>query len=390
MRTTGRFGVVGAALWTVMALVGATGASAQADDSPWMPWLGCWVEVDAPADAAMTCFVPEQGGAALLAVTRSGVQDRRALRADGVERPVDGGGCTGVEAMEPSADGTRLYTRSRLACEGGTERATRGLMAMVAPDRWIRVRSMTVGNGSTSWVQRYRPAPESRVAAAALPELDAVGDLEMAVETGRLAAASRITVEDIIEAHGRTESEAVRAWLAERGQAVPLDAERLIRLAEAGVPEEVIDVAIAVTYPEHFAVAQEPEDRARPDARDRYGYGWGGYWPGYYDPFYFGYSPYNRYNRYNQYGLGLGGYYPYGSGTVIVVRPVDSEATPQGRAVKGRGYTRGGGGAAASSGTVRQPSSPSASRGGYSGSTRAAAPSSSSGSKGKAKPKGGG
>ncbi|MFP4624278.1 MAG: hypothetical protein ACLFRX_08895 [Gemmatimonadota bacterium] len=406
MRTTGRGRTAGAALLVAGAALaaGATGAGAQADESPWTPWLGCWVEEEAPADAAMTCFVPEPAGVAMLTVTEAGVRERRTLRADGAEHPVEGGGCEGVEVVEPSADGTRLYTRSRLACEGGTERATRGLMAMVAPDRWVRVRAMTVGSGSASWVTGYRPAPADRVEIAPV-DLEGVRALDLAVETARLAASGSVTADDIIEAHGRTESEAVRAWLAELAQPVELDAERLVRLADAGVSPEIIDVAIAISYPDRFAVARAPEVGApadrwdRPDRLDRfgYGYGWRGvYSPYYYDPFYWGYSPYDRYGSYS---YGMGGYYPYRPGTVIVVQPVDELPVTRGQAVKGRGYTRGTGEAAgptaAPRGSVRAPSNPSASRGGYTSGSSRAAPSratSSSGasSKGKAKPKGGG
>lgn len=390
------------------ALAAPAGALAQqasgGDAAAWLPFAGCWVEVDAPGDAPMTCVVPEDGGAVILTVDRAGQVERQLLGADGQERPVDAAGCVGVEAAESSRDGERIFTRSRLSCDGGNERSTRGLMAMVSPEEWVQIRALTVGRGSVSWVKRYRPAPRVRVEAAGVTDLEALTrERGMAIEAARMAASAAPSVDDIIEAHARTDSEAVRAWIVEHGAPIQIDADRLVRMADAGVSEAVIDVVVAVTYPEHFAVARETDsrmdDRDRRDEWDRFGYtsrrcGLSSY----YDPFFFGYPSYEfgRYDYgrsgYNRYGSSYGcGYSPeryYGSRnpTVVVVRPA-GEVAPPGRAVKGRGYIRPGS-SGATSGTAR-PRQPSAQAGqGYGGAKATSGASSSS--KGKAKPKGSG
>ena len=386
--------------------------------SAWLALAGCWVEVDAPVDAPMICVVPETGaeaGAELLTISGTQLLDRQRLTGTGVDQPVDAGGCRGVEAAELSRDGDRLYTRSRVSCDGGTERSTRGLIAMVSPAEWIRVRAITVGEGSASWVTRYRPAPTSRIAAAGLPELTeltqltrASGERGRAIEMARIVASGAPTVDDIIEAHARTDAEAVRAWIAEQGERIALDADGLIRMADAGVSEAVIDVAVAVSFPERFVLAHQPGDELDPrnrrdrraggdrwDSRDRwdrcgYGYGVRGM-----DPFFYGYDLYSRYDYarcgysrygYSPYGYRLGGY-GYHPPRVIVVIPA-GEATEKGRAVPGRGYTRGG-----SAATPTRPARPSSSvraGGGYKGSSGSKATAKPSSSKGKAKPKGGG
>ncbi|NIQ53308.1 MAG: hypothetical protein GWN85_07480, partial [Gemmatimonadetes bacterium] len=61
-------------------------------------------------------------------------------------------------------------------------------------------------------------------------------------------------MDDLIEAHAATHREAVRAWLMEDGGPLRIDADALIRLADAGVDPAVIDVAIAVSFPDRFAV----------------------------------------------------------------------------------------------------------------------------------------
>src|SRR5262245_59085970 len=114
-------------------------------------------------------------------------------------------------------------------------------------------------------------------------------------------------------------------------------------MADAGVPASVIDVVVAVSYPDRFALSRNGDiERLQAEQEGRGGYGYGGgygrriplygyptygYGYGYGDP-YFGYSPYG-------YGWGY-----YGAPSVIVVEPRDPE--PQAKVVKGKGYSRGG------------------------------------------------
>ena len=367
-------------------------AQQQSAEGRWLPWLGCWVEVAGPADAPMRCFAADGAGVTEMTVGRAGGVDRQLLVADGQERAAEIEGCTGARLAEFSADGTRVYTRDQLTCEGGTERSTRGMMAWVAPDEWIQARAMQVAGRSAGWVTRYRAAPASRVAAAGLESItEDVESRHLAIEAARMAASAPIGVEDVIEAFGRTEAEAVRSWIVEQDEPIRLDADRLLMLADAGIPEDVIDVMIAVSYPDRFQVGREyTEDTRQGFRRPLYpAWGWSYGWPYYYDPFYSRYGYYNRYGYYGYGGYGYGGYgYP---GTIVVVRPSEGSGGT-GRAVNGRGYTRGPNSAASPSSRVR-PTSPSVGRTGYSGSrgTGAAAASSSgqAKSKGKAKRRGG-
>jgi hypothetical protein len=344
-------------------------------DGRWLPYLGCWVEEGA-ADGPMLCVVPESDGVAMLTVSGAEVLERRRV-GDGVSHPIEAQGCTGVETAEFSSDGHRVFTAAEMEC-GGAERRTRGLMAMIEPDRWIAVRALVGADQSVAWATRYAPAPADRVTMAGLGDRVAAG-VSRAVEAARLAA-SAVRVDDIIEATARTEAEAVRAWIVEQGDPLRLDAERLVQLADAGVPGSVIDVAVAVSFPDRFAVDRQPRD----DRRGDYGWGystWGLWnpWGRYVDPF--GY----RYDRYRYYGYGGWGYGSYGYGpSVVVVRPADDTPRGGGRMVKGRGYVPSSG---ASRGSATRPSVRTAPP---SGSRAAVGSTSSSGSKGKAKRRGGG
>lgn len=320
--------------------VAPVGAQDSATDGRWMPYLGCWVDAAAPT-GPMTCVIPEGQGVAFLTVADGAVTERRVVDASR-ELPVEQAGCAGVERTEFSSDGHRLFTGTRVRC-GDTERRTRGLMAVVGANEWIEVRALTIDGGSAAWVTRYRAAPESRAAAVGVVDPPSERDRRV-VEAARRAAASTPSVEDLVEAHARTDTEAVRAWIVEQGEPLRLDADALIRLADAGVSPEVIDVAVAVSFPDRFEVGRTvTEDRDRPGYH-RYASasGWQrcgalGLWQpwsgSYCQPFYSRYSPHYR----SGYGL-YGGFYPY-QPTVVVVQP--SSTRPRGRVVKGRGYTQG-------------------------------------------------
>lgn len=323
-----------------------SGPAAELEDGRWLPYLGCWVDVDEPV-GPLTCVVPDGSGVEVLTVVDGEVVDRRALHAGSGDRPVEDAGCSGSAGVSFSSDGDRAFTRTDLTC-AGVERSTRGLIAMVEADRWIEVQALGGNTNGAAWVKRYRPAPVTRIENVdGLAEQVAAGSTP-AVAAARAAASASVSVDDLIEAHASTHPEAVRAWLVEDGERLQIDSDALIRLADAGVDPAVIDVAVAVSFPDRFDF--ERGGQADRDSRalgsrgylDGYGYdrfgawgGWSMFGPYYYDPFY---ARYDRFYRRGYWHSG-GSYRP----TRIVVVPT-APASPGGRAVNGRGYTRGGGG----------------------------------------------
>jgi hypothetical protein len=334
-------------LGVALALSVPQGVAAQ-DADAWLPLLGCWQPEDAPADAPMTCVRPAaDGGVELLTVADDGVIERRSLRTDGVQRPVTHGECTGVERAELSRDGLRVFIDAELACAGEPARTTRGLITMVDGRRWIEAQAMEMRGRSVAWVTRYEPAPRSRVEAAGRGDILALVDGRLGlIRAARMAAMAPVTVDDIIEAHARTDGEVVRVWLAEQLEPMELDAAGLRRLAAAGVSDDVIDVAVALAYPEAFAVTREDPYAARDRGPRRPGVYPGYPYPGY--PGYWGPS----------YGWGWGSW-RYHRPTVVVVAPRDGSRGIA-RAVRGRGYTRGTSGSTGSAAT--SPSQPSSSQ----------------------------
>lgn len=388
--------VAGGALAGAILLAGTLPASAAATDTDprWTAWLGCWLP-DGASRNHVLCVRPVDDGAAVRMVTyaEGRVVSDETVTADGQQRPVRREGCNGWESAQFSDDGRRVYLRSEFACDGDVRRSSSGLISMSSPMAWLDVQSVGVEGQSAVRVVRYRlAAPETLEAEGIEPVAD---DRAMAVHAARTAASAPLSVPAVIDASANLAPETVEAWIVERGERLALSADALIAMADAGVPESVIDIAVAVSYPNTFAIdsdtregayvaAEEPEDlRRRPD---HYAY------PGYYDPFYWDPFRYSRYGRYySPYGYGGYGWYPGYNPVVVIVRPDDDgpSAAP-GRVVRGRGYTRGRTVTTPSeSGSYRSPaSSPSSTTRSSTGSSTGS-PASSGSTTRRAKPRGG-
>lgn len=366
---------------------------AQIDDTRWLPFIGCWEPAGESAEAGLLCFRPSDGGVEMTSVLAGEVVATEQLVSDGQRRAVVAEGCDGWESVSFSEDGRRAFTSTELTCADGTRSGT-GVMAMVAPNRWVDVRSIDVQGEKVAWVQVYVLVGFDRLNEAGV--FDPQAAFATSVRPARLAASREIDIDDVIEAVDRMDTEAVVAWIASQRDPFDIDGAEIIRLADSGVPESVIDVVVAVSYPDRFVVAAE-QAIARTDPRlasRRIGFGYGSYMM--WNPFYgYGsrYSVYG-YGSYGYGGYGYGGYGPTYGGYGYVPATVTIERRPSGgRVINGRGYSRGSAGdgrvAATRGGTFGGGGGWSGSSGG--GGSRASGSSGSSGSSSgrTAKPRGG-
>jgi len=348
------------AVASLMVLATSTPASAQEMDGRWLPFLGCWEPTGQGATDGVLCVEPTDDGVELYTVSGGEVVTSDLLVADGTSRPRSIEGCEGWDSAGFSRDGRRVFTRSEFICGEEIARTATGIMSLVAPTQWIDVRSMDVGGEQVAWVQSYRlVGPERMLQEGVEDSTYFTQDMGMALQAARMYASRNIWLEDVVEAAERVDTKAVEAWVAERGERFALDADALIKLADAGVPESIIDVVVAVSYPGTFAIAGEAGasmggDRRSFDGRPVrpiYGYGIYSRSPFYnygYGPYsYYGYSPYSRYSYGSLYGYGYQGYYSgYSSGryympTMVTVNRRESNPESGGRVYNGRGYRAG-------------------------------------------------
>lgn len=354
----------GVSAGTVLLLASVPGAAHAQDqaDARWLPWIGCWEAVGAPAGAeSVGDFVcvdrtADARGVEIRTLANGAVSASQTLVADGEHHAVDREGCAGWESASWSEDGHRVYLHSELNCGPDIHRVSSGTLSITPESEWLDIQAVGMAGQTLARTARYRMASSERVRAAGIATGAVASGL--AANTARAAAAMPLTIDAIVDASRNVDAEVVQALLAEEQPTLELDSHKLRALADAGVSADVIDMMVAVSYPDVFTVntetamgnfrPDEPRDR---DERDGYYSGRRVYGTFGYDPFGWGYySPYSRYGYNSFYSpYGYNPYYGYGvSRPVIIVRNDDYEPPVQGRIVKGRGYTRSG---SSSSGT---------------------------------------
>ena len=380
-------------------------ASAQAptSDPRWTAWVGCWgagpMDALGGALARPVCVVPAGGSAVdIVSIADGRVAARERIDANGEQRPAERDGCTGWQSARWSADGRRVYLRSEHQCAAGVKRSSSGLVAMSPAGEWLDVVSVTSGKDTGVRVIRHREI-SNPAGLTGLPQ-DVVSALKAIpasrIDESRTLAVAPIGTADIVEASHQVSDGVVAAWLNDLRQTIAVDAKRLVELANAGVPDRVLDMMVGLAYPQAFAVPPSPtvlgalagiDDRGAPVARieppcsDFSLYGWGSCSPFGYSPFGFapyGFAPYGYPYSFSQFGYGSFGYFPSSYGgwyanepAVVIIRPADSGS--HGRVINGVGYVAGGSsrGTATSSGSDSSGSSSSGGGGGSVGASSA-------------------
>ncbi len=355
----------------------ATLAAQQSLDSRWLPWLGCWQARDeAGPDNLLVCVRPssDQGGVEIATVANGEIASSRTLVADGQPHDLRVEDCAGSQFATFSTDSRRVYLWSTLACREGRKRTASAIMAMGSPAEWLDVQALGTNGERVPRVLRYRSAPGSSWPAGFLLPMARVA----AVGDARLLASGRLSLADVEEAAAHVDPEAVAAFLIERNQEFDLTADQLAALADAGVPGDVIDAVVAVSYPTRFAIDRdalrmalkpgEPREGRAGAYDDPFGWGWLGYGRCYGGYGYGGFPLRSSYCNpfYWSSAFGFGGMWPYyydpywyGGGywgqPVIIVR--DGSQSGQHGLVRPGGYTHGGQAAGGTGGRYARPRS---------------------------------
>ncbi len=241
----------------------STAASMDPADTRWFPWMGCWQlweeQVDQAAagngaefpDRTIVCLVPADDGRGVRLTARSDgeVLVERTLVADGVRRTLTEGDCTGWERREWSDDGRRLFTRGEIRCGADEPRRMSGISMLANRSTWVDIQSVSVGDRGHMEIRRYNPARDAeRAEEVRLPASPA------AIRDARESIAGAPDVSGVREATARVEAAVVEALLAETQPRLDLDSATLIELDDAGVDGGVIDVLVALAYPDRFVL----------------------------------------------------------------------------------------------------------------------------------------
>jgi hypothetical protein len=328
----------------VLLIVAVIPVEARQTDSRWAPWLGCWQLVDETvrqvgsadtgrANAAETRVCVEQIKEASGVRLRTLIDNQPVLEqtivANGAEHPVDEADCRGDQSADWSRTGERLFSRAALLCTNEGPRKVSGL-ATVIDGTWIDIQAIEIAGREHIRVRRFRRSAN---------QIGGDAEAQRAVSIAPRVGAARFTLDDVKEASARLSPRVVEAALVETKASFDLNSRALIALDEAAVPDSVIDLMVALSFPTRFIV-----DRTRPAASTSIGPGvmdplsvapYDTFWASSYAPYYF--SPFG-YAYWAGYGVP---FYPVtGFVTFDHVEPARAESTGSARLVNGMGYTQ--------------------------------------------------
>ncbi len=239
------------------ALLGAA-SGAMAQDSRWTPWLGCWDRVadglresiqpdgaltaDAAAGfsayAAPRVCVTRSGDAAVtLTTTVPGLDPIvQTLVPDRAPHPIEENQCRGTEQAAWSSNGRRLFASAEVTCVDGSTRIVSGLAMITPGGEWLDIRSVRIGDIPSTRVSRYRrvtPDPGGRMPSA---------------------SGAPLSLAEIREASREVSPPVLEAAIAETNPYLLVNRRTLTELADHGVAPQVLDIIVALAYPDRFVV----------------------------------------------------------------------------------------------------------------------------------------
>ncbi len=329
---------------------GAVPAAVEPDER-WLPWLGCWrlweEQIEQAPDGSelpgpmRVCLSPVEDGARMAARAGEDLLVDRTLVSDGIRRDVSDGECRGWERREWSADGRRLFTTAEIRCGDETGPIARSGMSFLSnSSTWVDLQVVDVEERQHLEIRRYSAD------AAAASEADALGasaDRLDDIRQARRESAAPPTLSAVREAAAKSDPRLVEALLTETEPRLQIDRDTLVALDDAGIDSGVIDLLVALAYPERFVVERRRSGGSGGGWSSTGGglayhpYSYGSAYPYYLTPF--GYYGYMRYaGLYGPYSPYYGSPFFGGGGGPFIELGADAE--PRGGAVRGVGYTR--------------------------------------------------
>jgi hypothetical protein len=286
---------------------------------------------------------------------------QQTIVADGASYWVSEAECSGSQRSGWSLTGQRLLTRADITCIGQPARIVSAITLMAAGPTWVEIQAVGADQDAQVRVRRYQRAdrlPQGMVLPANLQG-------RATTASAWLSGPTVMTLEEVVDASGTIAAPAVEAALYETGSRFELDSRTLKELDSAGVPDSIIDVMVALSFPGHVAINRPfggpAQTRGGTEASVRRSTGLPSYsssphytpspyyvfdpYYGYrqFSPQYFYYSPFGYSNWWSD------PYRPYYSNgrRPVIVRPGGSaqpsgDERDRGQVVQGRGYTRGG------------------------------------------------
>ena len=265
----------------LFSLPAVTWASEQSDtasyeklDSRLLPWMGSWRLVSNKVNSSESELVKDflltiSPGSNENSITMKGYRDETPLAeeviiVDGLRHQLTDDKCTGWYLYSWSENGKRLLLNSEPTCPGDPPRVISGMSIIDEKGDWLDIQLLRNGEQKVINIRKYRNVDNESVTLSAI-KLNRIN-------SSRSAAGENFSINEIIELSGKVESEVLETALLEMGKSFPINSKNLIYMADAKVPSRVIDLMVALSFPDKFIVEGETISLAQEDYRQGYGY----------------------------------------------------------------------------------------------------------------------
>jgi hypothetical protein len=315
-------------------------------DVRWVPWIGSWrlvsntvntTDKDLKGDYRLEVSPGDRG----TAVTMKAFQDETVLFedtiiTDGVSQPLKEKECSGWYKYFWADTGKRLLFESESSCPDKPQQKISGISVIDRNGNWVDIQLFQSLQDRIITVRRYSLISDKTE--------DFEGQGIQVAGLARLHAGTHFSIDEVIELSAKMPSEVLEAALMELHEPFKINSKTLVRLSDSGVPASVIDLMVALSFPEKFYIERGTVSiQARTDdtsigPRSAYSYPPYGYYS-VVDPYFPWYWTPSTYSLYWNSGWGTwpGMYYPFYSGGGSPGRDVRYNG---GRLVEGQGYTR--------------------------------------------------
>jgi len=264
--------LLGVALMLFISLPVVTRASEQPDaesyeklDTRLLPWIGSWRLVSDKVNSSESELEKDflltiSPGSNENTITMKGYRDDTPLAeeviiVDGLRHQLIDDKCTGWYEYSWSENGKRLLFNSESICPGDPPRLISGMSIFDDNGYWLDIQLLRNGVEKATNIRKYRNVDNDSVTLSAINA--------NRISSSRSAVSKDFSINEIIKLSSKVESEVLEAALLETGKSFPINSKKLRHIADSEVPARVVNLMVALSFPEKFDVQGKAISLAR-------------------------------------------------------------------------------------------------------------------------------
>ena len=225
-------------------------------DNHWLPWIGSWRLVSSTINSIgpplkeeylLTIRPDKEGNFITMESTRDKtVMYEEKIETDGLRHPLNEDGCTGWYSYSWSETGNRLLFNGESSCVGDLSQKISGISIIDTVGDYVDIKLLKSGDEKAITVHRYQHVDSDLNTPAAL--------ILSKAYNARISAGKGFSLDEVIELSSKVEPEVLETALVEMHNPFPVNSKQLIRLSDAKVPSKIVDLVVALSFPEKFTV----------------------------------------------------------------------------------------------------------------------------------------